>query len=114
MSKGKEGGESTLKLSRNGLAKERRRREAMWWMQELEAEGYTMKRSGLARDVHEILFLSFPPSFPSSSLLFMHHFVQMKIQIHRRHYSWKCLNLPGVAEKIGPDPQKFHLKHWWP
>ena len=58
----------------------------------VEAEGHTMKRSDLARDVHEILFLSFPSFLPIFFPFFLSIiyalFVQMKIQIHRRHYSW--------------------------
>lgn len=53
----------------------------------VEAEGHTMKRSGLARDVHELLFLSFPSFLPFFLSTIYALFVQMKIQIHRRHYS---------------------------
>lgn len=71
MSKGKEGGEY---LGCRGMVWEKRGEGGGNVVDAgVEAEGYTMKRSGLARDVHEILFLSFPSFLPSSSLLFMHH-----------------------------------------
>ena len=72
------------RLSGNGLGKEWRRREAIWWMQELRLKatpwkgvtwpGMYMKSSSYLSPP------SFPSSFPSSSLLYMHYLCKWRFK----------------------------------
>lgn len=71
-----------------------------------------MKRSGLARDVHEILFLSFPSFLPFFTLLLCT--ICANEDSHEDTIPEMFKSPWGFAEKNRSDPQKFHLKHWWP